>query len=203
MPRTTRHALLVPLAAGLLLTGCSATIEGTAAPTGGSPASSGGTGVEPTDDPVVWLDQVCGTLATLTATPADAPQIDPAADPAEFFEQLEAQLGRTSDQLDGSIQDLQAVGPSPIEGGDEFARRMSDLLDRIRTTLDEFQEQVANADPNDPASLLDGLGTLSDPQAVRDLQGLQDTLRDDPDIAPVAGQAAQCRQVVDLEIPGG
>ena len=60
MRSTGTLLLAVFTAAAVALTGCSATITGAPAPTGGSSALA--PNAPTTTDPVAWTDQVCGSL---------------------------------------------------------------------------------------------------------------------------------------------
>lgn len=200
MLRTTRKVLLVPmLAAALLGAGCSSTVPGSAAPTGGTPGASdaGGTGggVGATDDPVAWMDRVCGGLTVLTEAPAEPPQLDPSGSPAQAFEQFRAQLAKTGEDVDRAIDGVRAAGPSPIEGGDALVQQMTEALGAVKTSFDTAQDRLADIDPNDPDSLAQGLGALTPPEGIEELANPQELLRENPALVEAAEQAPKCQEL--------
>ena len=74
-------------AAAVALSGCSATVTGSPAPTG---ASTDGGAVAPTTDPVQWTDKVCGSLLGLQESLSTKPQFDE-NDPSAAVKALSAQ----------------------------------------------------------------------------------------------------------------
>ncbi len=204
MPRSTRKVLHVPIlaAAALLGSGCSSTVQGTAAPTGGSPAATGdggSTAPVPTDDPVAWMDQVCGVLLPLTEAPT-APSLDPStATPEQAFAQLRDSLTKAAEGMGTAIDGLEAVGPSPITGGDELVQQMSTTLGTAKTALDSAAEKLQDVDPDDPESLYTALADLG---SIEGLEGLEDpgkAFTTNPELEAAAKQAPKCQQLN----PGG
>ncbi|WP_214404691.1 hypothetical protein [Pseudonocardia lacus] len=199
MPRPTRKALLVPIlaAAALLGTGCSTTVDGTAAPIGGSPASSDTGGPAPgvpTDDPVAWMDQICGALAPLVEAPV-APDLDPSAPPGETITKLASQLSEIGDKMGGAIDGLKAAGPSPIEGGDAFVQQMTEALGTGKTAIDETASKLSAADPNDPESLLTAFEGLSSTEGLGALEDPGDALKSNAALDEAAAQAPNCQSI--------
>jgi len=199
MPRSTRKVLLVPIlaAAALLGSGCSSTVPGTAAPVGGSPAPAGGGGATapvPTDDPVAWMDQVCGVLLPLSQAPAGANALDPGATPDEAFKQFQEYLDEGAATMGTAIDGLQAAGPSPVEGGDAFVQQMSETLGKAKTAIESTAQELEGADPSDPDSFLTALSGLS----AEGLEGLEDpekAFTANPELEAAARQAPKCQQL--------
>ncbi|MCO1654203.1 hypothetical protein [Pseudonocardia humida] len=200
MPRPTRKVLLVPLvaAAALLGAGCSSTVPGTAAPLGGSPASTdtgGGTaGAGQTDDPVAWMDQVCGALTPLTEAPTD-PGVGSSTSPEQAFEQLQGYLAKGGDAMGTAIDGLAAAGPSPIEGGDELVQKMTTTLNTAKTALDSTAQQLEGVDPNDPEALFTALGSLTSAEGLEGLDDPTAGFEANPELEAAAEQAPNCRQL--------
>jgi hypothetical protein len=198
MPRTPRKVLLVPLlAAALLGAGCSSTVQGTPAATGASPGASdtGGGPVGQTDDPVAWVDQVCAALVTFAEGPGEPPEISPSSSPEQAIGQLTDYLGKASDTATTAIDGIRAAGPSPVAGGDEFAAQMTEVLTTVKTTFDSTREQFENLDPSDPSALLEGLGALTTPEGLEDLEDPSTALQRSPELAAAAQQAPKCQEL--------
>jgi hypothetical protein len=145
------------------------------------------------------MDQVCGVLIPLTQAPAGANAPDPGASPEEAFEQLRGYLGEASEGMGTAIDGLQAVGPSPVEGGDEFVQQMTENLGKAKTALESTAQQLEGIDPNDPDSLLTALGGLTPPEGLEDLEDPGAALKASPELEAAAEQAPKCQQLN----PGG
>jgi hypothetical protein len=204
MPRSTRKVLLVPIlaAAALLGSGCSSTVPGTAAPTGGSPAAAGGGVTAPvaTDDPVAWMDQVCGVLLPLTVAQTTDPSIDPSsATPEQAFTQIRESLTKAGEGMGTAIDGLEAVGPSPITGGDDLVQQMSTTLGTAKTALDSAAQKLKDVDPDDPESLYSALGDLGSIEGLEGLEDPEKAFKSNPELEAAAEQAPKCQQLN----PGG
>lgn len=200
MPRSPRKVLLVPLvAAALLGAGCSSTVPGTAAPVGGSPASTGTDGggaaaAGPTDDPVAWMNQVCGALTPLTEAPAD-PDISPGKTPQETVDQIKGYLTKAGDAMGSAIDGLAAAGPSPIDGGDEFVQKMTSTLNTAKTALDSTAQQLEGVDADDPESLYTALGSLTTAEGLGDLENPAAGFEANAELEAAAKEAPNCQQL--------
>jgi hypothetical protein len=199
MPRSTRKVLLVPIlaAAALLGSGCSSTVPGTAAPVGGSPAPAGGGGDTaplPTDDPVAWMDQVCGVMLPLTVAPAGA-EFDPGQTPEETLNQLRETVTKGAAAMETAIDGLGAVGPSPITGGDEFVQQMSTTLGTAKTAFDGVAQKLEDVDPNDPAGFATAFSDLATTEGLEGLEDPGKALKTNPELEAAAEQAPKCQQL--------
>lgn len=199
MPRTSRPALLAAaLAAALLLgTGCTSSVTGTAAPTGGTPAPS--RALAPTGDPVAWVDDVCGALTQAADITTRQPRLDPNGDSAALLTGVSDYFGQAVEAFDAAIAGLGAAGPSPIEGGDELVTRLTDALTTIRTPFQDAKAQLDAADPNDPASLAALPAVLAPLAEIRRIPDPASELQDNPELRRAAEQAPNCQQ---LDLPG-
>jgi hypothetical protein len=117
-------------------------------------------------DPVAWTDDVCGALSGFITAATAQPNLNQ-NDPAAMVKGLGDYLGSTTAALDTSIKGLDAAGPSPVDGGDEYVSRLKNTLTQIRTSFDTARTQLAAVDTSSPESLQTAL-----PAAVAPLQEL-------------------------------
>jgi hypothetical protein len=201
MPRTTRKLVLVPLvAAALSVAGCASTIPGTAAPAGAAgttgDAGGAGTGTAPvagTDDPVAWVDQVCGALIPLTEATKNPPQVT-GSDPEKYIDSLSQTFEALGSAAGTGLDQLNKVGPSPTPSGDKVVGQLKTTLTALQTTANDAKEGFDKIDLNDPSSLTKLEETLS----KSDLTNLPDPTKDieaDPELDAAAKKAANCKKI--------
>lgn len=197
-PRPARAArvLLPILAAASLAAGCATSVAGTASP---DPAPRPTTGVGA--DPVAWGDKVCGALLSyyqpLVAKPDYA-----GADLAGIKGRLSGYLGAVAGGIDDGQQQLQAAGPSPVSGGDPFAKSIGDLLDRTGATVDQAKTEVDAADPNDVPGFEGRLRSAEEKlRTIGAAQGL-DQLGATPRLDKAVAAAPRCGELNELTAPG-
>jgi hypothetical protein len=177
-------------AAAVALSGCSATVTGSPAPTG---ASTNGGAVAPTTDPVAWTDKVCGSLLPLQDSLSTKPQFDE-NDPAAAVKALSDFLGKSEASIDQAISGLEAAGPSPVANGDAAVTKIKSALTTIRSSFDQAKVALDKIDPNNVSELVTAL-----PQAVAPLQELsklQDPttdLQSSPELEAAASKAPNCQ----------
>jgi hypothetical protein len=180
----TRRSICTIAAVAALAAGC-----------GGSAA--------PSEEAVAWTDQVCGALAGFTRAATTSPQIN-RADAVAAVQELDRYLGATSDELQHSLTALDAVGPSPVDGGDAYVSRLEEALRGIRTGFDSARTQLAAVDVSDPAQLATAV-----PAALAPLQGLRNVpaptegMRASEELAAASEQAESCRQLRATSTPAG
>lgn len=200
MPRTFRPTFFVAVAAALLLAaGCTTTVTGTPAPTGGSSSSGGGSSAAPptttrTADAVGWVDDVCGALLDFTTAATVQPNID-TADPASALQGLSDYLGNAIAAVDKALTGLDAVGPSPVAGGDEVVRRLTSTLSTFKTSFENAKTEVDNADPNDPASLVALPDALAPLEQLANLPNPLADVQSSPELDRAAAQAPNCQKI--------
>jgi hypothetical protein len=199
MPRTTRKLVLVPLvAAALSVAGCASTIPGTAAPAGAAgSAGDGGSAAPPaaagTDDPVAWVDQVCGALIPLTEATKNPPQVT-GNDPEKYIDSLSQTFEALGTAAGTGLDELNKVGPSPTPSGDKVVAQLKTTLTALQTTATDAKEGFDKIDLNDPSSLT----KLEDTLSKSDLTNLPDPTKDiqaDPELDAAAKQAANCKKI--------
>jgi len=192
MRRSRTLLLAAATAATVALSGCSATVTGSPAPTGAS-TNSGGDAVAPTSDPVAWTDKVCGSLLPLQESLSAKPQFDE-NDPAAAVKALSDFLGKSEASIDQAISGLDAAGPSPVASGDPAVAKIKSALTTIRSSFDQAKVALDKIDPNNVSELVTAL-----PQAVAPLQELsklQDPttdLQSSPELEAAAAKAPNCQ----------
>lgn len=185
-----RRLLVVVTAATLALSGCSATVTGSPAPTG---ASTNGGAVAATTDPVAWTDKVCGSLLPLQESLSTKPQLNQ-NDPAAAVKALSDFLGKSEASVDQALSGLDAAGPAPVANGDAAVTKIKSALTTIRTSFDRAKVALDKIDPNNVSELITAL-----PQAVAPLQELsklQDPTTDlesSPELEAAAAKAPKCQ----------
>jgi uncharacterized protein YceK len=185
-----RRLLVVVTAATLVLSGCSATVTGSPAPTG---ASTNGGAVAATTDPVAWTDKVCGSLLPLQESLSTKPQFNE-NDPAAAVKALSDFLGKSEASVDQALSGLDAAGPSPVANGDAAVTKIKSALTTVRTSFDQAKVALDKIDPNNVSELVTAL-----PQAVAPLQELsklQDpttNLESSPELEAAAAKAPNCQ----------
>ena len=188
--RTIRLALAAALATLLLGTGCTAQVSGTPA-ADPAPAPTEGPG----SDPVLWVDRVCGSLLAFTGPALTQPQFGDAPDLPGIKKKLTDYLGGIITGLQQSRDQLNAVGRSPVGGGDEAVSRIDDVLEKLQADIGSAKQKVDSADPANPEEFLatiteaeTELGKISAPDALADLSA-------SPRLQKAAAKAANCQQL--------
>jgi hypothetical protein len=203
MPRTPRKLVLVPLvAAALSVAGCASAIPGTAAPVGAAGAAgtsdspgTGGSGgaATSTDDPVAWVDQLCGALIPLTEATKNTPQVS-GSDPEKYIDSLSQTFDALGKAAGTSLDDLNKIGPSPTPSGDKVVAQLKTTLTAVQTTATDAKKGLDKVNLNDPSSL----GQLEDTLTNSDLAKLPDPTKDiasDPELDAAAKQAPNCKKI--------
>jgi hypothetical protein len=205
MPRTTRKIVLVPLvAAALSIAGCSSVIPGTALPAGasGSAAAPGSSApAATTDDPVAWVDSVCGALLPLTDAASTTPELDPSGSPDKVFDGISSYLGTVSKSAGTAIDSLNAVGPSPVAKGDDLVKQLTTTLTTFKGTADDLKKSIDKVDVNDPSSLSELTTTLGGLDSLQNLPDPSKDLSTDPELEAAAQKAPNCKKI-DATTPG-
>lgn len=148
-----------------------------------------------TGDAVAWTNEVCGALTGFTRAATTGPRVDQ-SDPVAAAQGVSRYLGSTSEELQRSLAALDAVGPSPVEGGDQYVARLEEALRSIRTGFESARTQLGAVDAADPEAL-----TVAFPAAVAPLQELRDLpdptegLRSNDELRAASEQATNCREL--------
>lgn len=196
MFRTPRPArLLTVLAALLISAGCSSAVQGSAGPSGGTPASNAAP-TKTTQDGVAWMNDVCGALLPFIRTAATPPPLDQSSDPVTLVKGLSTYFGQASTSAASAITGMAAAGPSPIEGGDEVVTGLTGTLTTFKTTFEDAQTRIDALDTSDPQALATGLPAAIEP--LGELANLPDPtagLGENPELDKAAKQAANCKEI--------
>ena len=183
----------VVVAATMSLAGCSTTVSGAPAPTGGSSAPA--SHAPRTTDPVAWTDQVCGSLLPFVEASTNEPQFDQ-SNPGATLKVLSDYLGQTISAIDQALAGLDAAGPAPVADGDAFAAKLKDALTVVRSSFVKSKTAIDKVDPNDMTELLTALPQVLAP--LRDLPQLQDSttgLKANPELKAAAAKAPNCQKL--------
>jgi hypothetical protein len=201
MRRTPRKVVLVPLvAAAMAVAGCSSTIPGTAAPAGAGgtagTASSASAAPTSTDDPVVWVDQVCGALLPFIQTASEEPPLSNSSDPAELVKGLSTYLGKASDAAGTAVDGMKAAGPSPIKDGDKLVSGLSDTLGTFQKTFGGVKSDIDKLDTSDPLKLASALPNAIGPLAeLSNLPNPTADFQSNPELEAASKKAAKCQEI--------
>jgi hypothetical protein len=155
------------------------------------------------EDTVAWTNGVCGALTGFTRAASSGPRIDQ-ADPVASVQGVRSYLGATSDEVQRSLSALSAVGPSPVEGGDQYVTRLQEALQRIRSGFESARSQLATIDTSDRGALATAFPAAVAPlQELRDLPDPTAGLRENEELRTAAEQAAACRELRTPATPTG
>jgi hypothetical protein len=174
------------------------TVAALAALTAGCSGAAGSGG-----DAVTWTDEVCGALAGFTRAATTGPRVN-SADPVAAVQGVGHYLGSTTAELDRSLAALDTVGPSPVDGGDQYVARLREALSSIRTGYETARTQLAAVDTSDPAALATAVPAAMAP--LRELQNVPDPtqdLRDNDELRVASEQAPHCRELRSTGAPAG
>jgi hypothetical protein len=192
--RSTRTAVLTAVtAAALTVTGCSASVTGAPAPVGA--ASNGGSTPAPaaTNDPVDWMNRVCGSLLPFQASFASAPKLGN-SDAVANAKSLSDFLGRTETTIDKAVTDLDAAGPSPVAGGDAAVTKIKTALTTVRTSFDKAKKALDAVDPSDAAQVASTLPTvLTSLASISTIQDPTTDIKNNPTLRAAYAQAPNCQ----------
>lgn len=156
-------------------------------------AGCGGGG---TVDAVAWTGEVCTAISGFADAAMTPPQLD-VANPVAAVSGLGAYLGSTSAALDSSLSRLDAAGPSPVEGGDEYVTRLRSTLTQIRASFATARTELAGVDTSSVQAL-----TAALPAVIAPLQELSNVtnptvgLGGNDELRAALEQAPSCRRLL-------
>jgi hypothetical protein len=154
---------------------------------GGAPA--------PSEAAVSWADRVCGALGGFTRVAAATPATDP-TDPAASVQRLGAYLDTTAGAVQDAIGGISAAGPAPVAGGDEYVRRLTETLTRIRTGFNDAKGRLATVDTSSPESVAAALPAVMAPlRELGSLTGPAEDLGPADELRAATDQAPNCRSL--------
>lgn len=190
-PAVAAAALIAALLAG----GCSTTVAGTPSPDP-APRPTAGPGA----DPVAWGDKVCGSLLSYYQPLSARPDYN-GADLPGIKSRLSDYLSKVSGGITQGQGQLKAVGPSPVSGGDQFAKAIGELLTRTGGTVGKAKVDVDAANPADVAGFEAKLKAAQDKlKTIGSAQGLSQ-LGATPRLDKAVAAAPKCKQLNQLAKP--
>ena len=139
-------------AAAVALSGCSATVTGSPAPTGASTNGRRRRGRPPTR--WQWTDKVCGSLLRLQRVARHEAAVRPERPVCAAVKALSDFLGKSEASIDQAISGLDAAGPAPVANGDAAVAKIKSALTTIRSSFDQAKTALDKIDPNN----VDGAG---------------------------------------------
>src|ERR1700754_839541 len=125
-------------------------------------ATGCGTAGDSNSEAVAWTDQVCGALSGFARAATAQPQVN-GADPVATVRGLSEYFTATGTAVEGSITALDAIGPSPVAGGDEYVARLKSALNQIRSGFDTARGQLATVDTSSVQAMSVALPTALAP----------------------------------------
>ncbi|HYH29207.1 MAG TPA: hypothetical protein VD903_02385 [Pseudonocardia sp.] len=155
------------------------------------------------EDAVAWTNQVCTALSGFTRAASTGPRVD-SADPVATVQGVRDYLRATSEELQRSLTALDAVGPSPVAGGDQYVTRLEEALRGIHTGFESARTQLRTVDTADPQALATAFPAAVAPlQELRDLPDPTEGLGEGDELRVAAEQAAACRELRSAAAPTG
>jgi hypothetical protein len=196
--RSNRSLLLaVATAVAMALTGCSSTVTGSPAPTGGSAAlaTSAPADAATTSDPVAWTDKVCGSLLPFVKAASTEPQFNQ-SDPGDAVKALSTYLGGAVSSIDQALTGLDAAGPAPVADGDAIVSKLKQTLTTVRTSFNQAKTAIDKVDPNNVAEIATALPEALAPlQSLSSLQDPTTDLKSNPELEAAAAKAPNCQEI--------
>ncbi|MFC5994545.1 hypothetical protein ACFQE5_10015 [Pseudonocardia hispaniensis] len=171
-PRPVRLALAA--CAALAVAGCSSLLPG-------SPAT----------DPVAWVDRLCAATLPIAEVGSDGQNTDP----AQVFEGWTTHMGEMRTAVATSLESLNSVGPSPIEGGDAAVEQLRTMIGALKDTLEVMQVHLQPGDSPDLSSLGTSLQSLDSLQNLQKLSESAQALGDNAALQAAAEQAPTCQKM--------
>jgi hypothetical protein len=154
-------------------------------------------------DAVAWTDEVCEALSGFTQVASDGPHIDP-ADPVATVQRMSQYASSTSEELQRSLTALDAVGSSPVEGGDQYVARLREALTSIRAGFESARTQLAAVDIANQAALASAFPAAVAPlQELRNLPDPTEGLRANDALKAASEKATSCRDLRSVGTPTG
>jgi hypothetical protein len=164
-------------------------------------AACGGSQADPRA--VAWTDDVCSALTGFTTAATQQPDVD-RADPVAAVQGMSRYLATTSDALQESIRALAEVGPSPVDGGDEYVGRLRDALTRIRTGFEAASAQLATVDTANRDALATALPAAIAPlQELHNMPSPVEGLTATGALSTASEEAPNCRELRTASAPAG
>jgi hypothetical protein len=194
-----RLTMLIVLLSVLLGAGCSTAVAGQAAPApGAAPGgdSAPGDGTAPVSAAgVAWVDQVCGVFLDANRTLQDQPTPD-MANAAGTLDGYKQYFARSVPALDTAVTQFAAIGPGPLEGGDQLIGSMVGLATVLRDAYSNAQASVNAIDPASPTVLTQDLPAAIAMTNVRDVAPEID-IAATPELNAAAAAAPNCQAISD------
>lgn len=150
---------------------------------------------------VAWTDRVCGALSGFAVAATTQPRLD-GDDPKAAVRGLGDYFGSTAAALQGSIDQLDTVGASPVDGGDQYVARLKGALTQIRTRFDTAEGELAGVDTSSPQAVSVALpAALAPLQELRNLADPTAGLGTTDELRAATDKAPNCQQVRSTTAP--
>ncbi|GAY09305.1 hypothetical protein [Pseudonocardia sp. N23] len=147
----------------------------------------------PSDADVKWVDGLCGSISTFTEAVQTQPNFD-ASNPDAAIQGLEGYLGTASTAVQGSIESMDKLGPSPIDGGDAVVTQLKTTLTSVKSSFDQARQKLDGVDTSDPTAITGALTEALSP--LQELSKLDTSgLNGNADINAAASKAANCQKL--------
>ncbi|MCP2253122.1 hypothetical protein LY13_001870 [Prauserella aidingensis] len=162
---------------------------------GPSGSQQGGQGdAQVSQEGVRWIDGFCGSLAEFSASSQGTPPPQ-SQDPAAVKKSMTTMLGAITQGVDKFLADMNAMGSSPTEGGDQFLATAKESYKKLRSTAGEAKTELDKAPDSDQATKQAVQSASSKLQQV-DLQKPIKQLQSNPQLSGEFQQAPECRKLL-------
>lgn len=202
MRRSLQQAavLATSVLAVALAAACTGTTTGSSpgSSTSGAPVTTASGGGSASPEDVAWVDDICGELVEMGEQQRGAPpNLDDLRDPSTAITAVTEYIDANIDNVEQTVADLKAVGPSPIEGGDETVAAVERGLTDLQATYEATREQIVAADPGDQQAvrfaILTALGGLN--EGGTELRQAFDSVQSNKELASAVEQSQTCQQL--------
>lgn len=200
-----RRSLLVTaaLAAALSAAACDSTgtPSGSSGGTGTSttgPATTGTTTGSPAPgDSVAWMDKVCSEVFRLSDVVTNAPPDLGNSDAGQALKAFDEYMAKNIENVDRSIDGIESVGASPIEGGDQAMTALVNGMEAMKKSYQTVRDRFASVNPNDPqtaqTALADVFNALG--QGAQELGTAMESIQNNQELKAAYDQAPNCQKL--------
>ena len=185
-----RPLAIVAVAVGLTVAGCGGNAGNApgASPTASAPGASSEAPAQSQQAARTWAASMCQALGP-TFSQLGAPPQPNTGNPAATRQAYIDYLTRASNAAQQTTDRLAAIGPPPVQNGQQILDQLRTELTQLHNNLNDAMTQLKAANPNDPAAVGQAFG------AVGNAVGLVSTLTSNPQLRAAIDQTAECHSI--------
>lgn len=147
----------------------------------------------PSDAAVTWAGGLCSAMSDFSKAAKDAPPTDQNAQSIDVQKYVDYfnKLGTASQK---SIDELKALGPAPVDGGDAAITELNTSLTSVKQTFDSTATKLAGTDASDASAVRDVLTQVQTDLKSKPLFNLS-AVGSNKDLDAAVGKAPSCQSL--------